>query len=57
MSTKKESNESHRLAASDDLEVSAYLEIAKEKAGQAPVPHPPSRPERESIIVIDFGSQ
>ena len=57
MSTNKESNESHRLAASDDLEVSAYLEIAKEKSGQSPVPHPPSRPERESIIVIDFGSQ
>ena len=57
MSTNKESNESHRLAASDDLEVSAYLEIAKEKSGQSPVPQPPARPERESIIVIDFGSQ
>ena len=57
MSTNTESNESHRLAASDDLEVSAYLEIAKEKSGQSPVPDPPSKPERESVIVIDFGSQ
>ena len=49
--------ESHRVAASDDLEVSAYLEIAKEKGGQEPLPEPPRGLERESILVVDFGSQ
>ena len=48
---------SNRLTASDDLEVSAYLEIAREKSGQAPQPAPPPRAQRESILVIDFGSQ
>jgi GMP synthase (glutamine-hydrolysing) len=50
---------SHRIATTDDIEVSTYLEIAKEISGQQPavseevVP----RAERESIIVLDFGSQ
>ena len=48
---------SHRVAASDDLEVSAYLEIAEQKGGHEPLPHPPPKPQRESILVIDFGSQ
>ena len=48
---------SHRVATSDDLEVSAYLEIAREKSGQEPLPHPPTRPQREAILVVDFGSQ
>jgi GMP synthase (glutamine-hydrolysing) len=50
-------DQSHRIATSNDIEVSAYLEIAKEKAGQQPVAtsEPPS--EREAIIIIDFGSQ
>ena len=49
---------SHRVAASDDLEVSAYLEIAREKGGQEP--HPAEQApmaHRESVIVVDFGSQ
>ena len=48
---------SRRMAASDDLEVAAYLEIAKEKAGQEPRPEPSPRVQRESVVVIDFGSQ
>jgi GMP synthase (glutamine-hydrolysing) len=48
---------SNRLAASDDLEVSAYLEIAREKSGQGSQPGPPPRAQRESVLVIDFGSQ
>jgi len=50
---------SHRVATSDDIEVSTYLEIAKELQGE------PAKAEvetitpgtREAIAVIDFGSQ
>ena len=48
---------SHRVTASDDLEVSAYLEIAREKSGHEPRPEPGRRLQRESVVVIDFGSQ
>ncbi|MDO9334104.1 MAG: glutamine-hydrolyzing GMP synthase [Dehalococcoidales bacterium] len=48
-----------RVATSSDIEVTTYLEIAKEKAGVRPSrveqPLPPA--ERESIVVLDFGSQ
>ena len=51
--------QSHRISASDDIEVSTYLEIAKELHGEQPTfelkPLPPG--ERETIIVVDFGSQ
>ena len=48
----------HRVSASDDLEVSTYLEIAKEKAGERAIPkEEASRAEREAVVVIDFGSQ
>ena len=57
MASEPPSTESHRVAASDDLEVSAYLEIAKEKGGQEPLPDPPPPPKRESILIVDFGSQ
>jgi len=50
--------QSHRITASDDIEVSAYLEIAKELHGEQPVVEPKPPPsERETIVVIDFGSQ
>ncbi len=54
----KKKLESHRIAASDDIEVSTYLELAKELRGEQPVVEPkqPSG-ERETIIVLDFGSQ
>ncbi len=48
-----------RIRTSDDLEVSAYLEISREKAGEQPAgespPAPPKEP--EAIVVVDFGSQ
>ncbi len=50
---------SHRVATSGDIEVSTYLEIAKEITGQQPVPvqEPIQAIEKEAIIVLDFGSQ
>jgi GMP synthase (glutamine-hydrolysing) len=45
------------VAASDDLEVSAYLEIARRKSGQEPLPQPAPSLKREAILVLDFGSQ
>ena len=54
----KKKSESHRIATSDDIEVSTCLELAKELRGEQPVVEsklPPS--ERETIIVLDFGSQ
>jgi len=54
----KKKLESHRIAASDDIEVSTYLELAKELRGEQPVVEPKLPPsERETIIVLDFGSQ
>jgi GMP synthase (glutamine-hydrolysing) len=52
-------DESHRVATTDDIEVSTYLEIAKEIGGQQPAAtvEAVSGAEREAIIVLDFGSQ
>jgi GMP synthase (glutamine-hydrolysing) len=49
----------HRVATSGDIEVSTYLEIAKEIAGEQPAPAKEVIPrgERETIVAIDFGSQ
>jgi GMP synthase (glutamine-hydrolysing) len=50
---------SHRVATSDDIEVSTYLEIAKELHGEqltSPVETISPGP-REAVAVIDFGSQ
>ena len=57
--SKPTSNESHRVATSGDIEVSTYLEIAKEIGGESPVSPKEAIPsaEREAIVVIDFGSQ
>jgi GMP synthase (glutamine-hydrolysing) len=51
----------HRVAASDDIEVGTYLEIAEAQAtekGTPPLlaPHS-SLPERDTVAIIDFGSQ
>jgi GMP synthase (glutamine-hydrolysing) len=50
---------SRRVATSDDIEVSTYLEIAKELQGEQPTAETeavtPSK--RETIVIIDFGSQ
>ena len=57
--SKQSSNESHRVTTSGDIEVSAYLEIAKEIGGEQPIAAKEvvSGAEGEAIIVIDFGSQ
>jgi len=57
--SKQSSNESRRVATSGDIEVSTYLEIAKEIGGEQPTTakEAVSGAEREVIIVIDFGSQ
>ncbi len=49
--------DSFRVTTSDDLEVSAYLEIAKQKAGERPVAEEAPEAEREAVVVLDFGSQ
>lgn len=50
---------SSRVTTSGDIEVSTYLEIAKEIAGEQPavVEEAVSGAKQEAIIVIDFGSQ
>ena len=48
---------SRRVATSDDVEVSTYLEIAKEKRGQQPLPQEAHEAQGEAIVIIDFGSQ
>ena len=48
-----------RVAMSGDIEVTTYLEIAKEKGGVHPSPTAQTTPaaDREVIVVLDFGSQ
>ena len=55
----QEESGSRRIATSDDIEVSTYLEIAKELGGEQPSPPSEALPgaERDTIVVIDFGSQ
>ncbi len=52
---------SHRVATTDDLELGAYLEIAEARAAQRVITHPPAQTpatvERDSVAIIDFGSQ
>jgi GMP synthase (glutamine-hydrolysing) len=56
---KPTSKVSHRVKTSGDIEVSTYLEIAKEMGGEQPAEARAAIPsaEREAIIVVDFGSQ
>ena len=53
----KNESQSQRIIATDDVEVSTYLEIAKELRGEQAISEsePPST--LETIVVIDFGSQ
>ena len=46
-----------RVPTSDDLEVSTYLEIAREREGEEPVPPPEAPTPPEAIAILDFGSQ
>ena len=48
----------HRVPTSDDLEVSTYLEIAREREGEMPREgEPPAPAQPETVVVLDFGSQ
>ena len=53
MSKESQPSTTHRVVTSDDLEVSTYLQIAVEKQSSGP----PAEAQRETVIVIDFGSQ
>ena len=61
MSVNKNKQDSHRVAISGDVEVSAYLEIAEERRGEQPQAEPEEllglELEREAVVIIDFGSQ
>ena len=48
---------SRRVAISDDIEVSTYLEIAKEMRGQQPLSEEGRETQGEAIVIVDFGSQ
>ena len=48
---------SRRVATSDDIEVSTYLEIAKEIRGQQPLSEEGRETQGEAIVIVDFGSQ
>ena len=51
-------DESRRIATTGDIEVATYLQIAKKMGGEQPSPARETISlERESIVVIDFGSQ
>jgi len=51
-------SESHRVPTSDDIEVSTYLEIAREKSGEQPAKSAAFEPTRpEAVVIFDFGSQ
>ncbi len=53
-----EPDSSYRVPTSDDIEVSTYLEIAREKGGEQPVlSEEPAGAGPETVVVIDFGSQ
>ena len=58
----EEANAGHRVLASDDAEVEAYLEVAldapppeRDAADRPTVNRPPEAP--DSVVVLDFGSQ
>ena len=57
METLENKEETHRITASGDLEVSTYLEIAKESQGERPFNESKSAIERETAVILDFGSQ
>ena len=46
-----------RIRTTDDLEVSGYLERARGKQADRPAPGEPPQLARETIVILDFGSQ
>ena len=61
MARKGVGSHSRRVATTDDLEVSAYLEIAGSKVGPRVAPRDGAgklaKEKSESVVVLDFGSQ
>ncbi len=55
MSNEQLEAQSHRVATSDDIEVSTYLEIAEGDRLRGDSPQVPVR--TETILIVDFGSQ
>ncbi len=53
----KDTPSGHRVAASGDVEVSTYLEIARELRGERPILEGRPATEREAVVILDFGSQ
>jgi GMP synthase (glutamine-hydrolysing) len=56
---KQKPKTTRHVSTSEDIEVSTYLEIAKERHGVQPTAQVEVAPEskRETIVIIDFGSQ
>ena len=52
-------NQKRHISTSEDIEVSTYLEIAKDFHGEQPAVEstPASKSQRETIVIFDFGSQ
>ena len=48
---------SHRVSTSGDVEISTYLEIAREKRGQLPTYDSSRATSNQAIAILDFGSQ
>jgi len=55
----KPKTDTRHISTSEDIEVSTYLEIAKERHGVQPAGEVEAAPKskREAIVIIDFGSQ
>lgn len=49
--------ETHRVPTSGDVEVGTYLEIARERVGEAPAGRPEAPAKPETVVILDFGSQ
>ncbi len=56
--TEKAPDTTHRVPTSDDLEVSTYLEIARQREGEEPRSGEPSAAAQpQTVVILDFGSQ
>ena len=54
---RKRASTSRRVATTDDVELSTYLEIAQEKDVGSIQPEASSKGMEEGVVIIDFGSQ
>ncbi len=49
--------ETHRVPTTGDVEVGTYLEIARERVGEAPAGAVEAPAKPETVVILDFGSQ